>query len=890
MLKTIFIFYFSSCFTYGENSLNQGVKEESVDKKKEIISKNQQAASFSKTNIQAEQSAKDYLIEKLDYLNEILPKNHKARKPLNLRLAHILSLKAEENFIKAEKENCQFCRKVAQSSARRSLSIYKNLDSHIETRHPLLHTESLFKRAYLHRFLGEKSKSLEKLNRIVVKSTITPSLINRAWFNIGEIQFELYNYEKSLEAFNKVLKQAESPWRFQALYRKIWSLSNLSLYEKSVDELESFLKTDLYSEPKLSLEEEKLKQKLENELIALYNYAKITDDRLDFFYNFSKQNKNKNTLLEKNNRLFDLAQALNRIGRMGDSNKVWHKYLSKTSLLNKKSQAYFFMIDNDLILNKPNLLQDTGQKIEKIFALQKKTKSSNDFKSAFNKQAKFFFNQINQTSFSEDQKNYLLDLYQKYNSIYPRDIDILPRAAFLARNLKKYVLAQDLFQTAVLSMDSYGNKKASKADIKENMSLLQMEMAEFTKDVKSRLNAYDFYIGHGRNEELIYKAKYQKSYISYENKEYEKAADLFQNLALYKAKKRNLKKLQDLRLKSAHLSLSALDRLGHQEEKLARRAGLFMKAFPQNRREFVRIYHAALLNTVKKLVFGKDFSHRPIQSSSDKNILKAWEVLQLISVKEAAKEEVLTYHINRLLLAKELLKFELMDQSIQALLSDKNLKKEDQKMVLTWKLWLAELRFDFKEVLRVVKILQPEEQSEEQVLRLARLAELAGKNPIPYYKTFVKKFPNSQLVTAVLTSMVEKSPYKNKKIVLQKYAPLFKNQPDTLTYLVLKVDRGQMDEKFIKSFVFLDFMKDTPLFSFLQRKETIESFEKELAHISSYSLPERSSGNRLTRAIKNYSNKVDKLGSKAEEALKTQGLDNKSVYCFPLGKRDSPFL
>ena len=78
-----------------------------------------------------------------------------------------------------------------------------------------------------------------------------------------------------------------------------------------------------------------------------------------------------------------------------------------------------------------------------------------------------------------------------------------------------------------------------------------------------------------------------------------------------------------------------------------------------------------------------------------------------------------------------------MDQSIQALLSDKNLKKEDQKMVLTWKLWLAELRFDFKEVLRVVKILQPEEQSEEQVLRLARLAELAGKNPIPYYKTFV---------------------------------------------------------------------------------------------------------------------------------------------------------
>ena len=147
------------------------------------------------------------------------------------------------------------------------------------------------------------------------------------------------------------------------------------------------------------------------------------------------------------------------------------------------------------------------------------------------------------------------------------------------------------------------------------------------------------------------------------------------------------------------------------------------------------------------------------------------------------------------------------------------------------------------------------------------------------------------MVTAVLTSMVEKSPYKNKKIVLQKYAPLFKNQPDTLTYLVLKVDRGQMDEKFIKSFVFLDFMKDTPLFSFLQRKENYRGLlKKNWLTFQAILCRERSSGNRLTRAIKNYSNKVDKLGSKAEEALKNAGLDNKSVYCFPLGKRDSPFL
>ena len=907
-MKIIIIFCFLIFFAHGENSLNKAVKavaDHSADtvsdretnqnpailpddqtaseskvnlidnqtaNEKKVILGNQQANFSSKAGIQLEQSAKDYLIERLDYLNRTLPEGHRARKPLNLRLAHILSLQAEENFMKAEKEKCKSCKKIAQSSARRSLSIYKTIDPLLKTRHPLLHTESLFKRAYLFRFLGEKSKSLNELKKIVAKNRIDPSLEARAWFSIGEIYFELYDYKKSLKAFNRVLKQAQSPWRFKSVYRKIWSLSNLSLYEQSVDKLESFLKSDLYSNPDLDLEERKLKQKLEDELIVLYNYAKITDERLAFLYSFSKQNQNKNTVSEKNKRLLNLAKALNRIGRMNDSNKVWQMYMSKTPFLKSQLQAYFFMVDNDLALSKNNLLEDTGQKLEKIFSLQEKVKIAQDFKQALRAQTKRFFNQINPkvSLFSENQKRYLLTLYQKYSFTYLKDIDILSRSAFLARDLSKYALSQDLFQEVVLHIDSYENKKISKAEIKENMSFWQMEMAELTKDEKRRLKSYDFYIQHGSREDLAFKAGYQKAYISYENKKYKESSELFKKLALYKVKKENFKKLQGLRLKAAHLSLSALDQLGHQEEELARRAGLFIKVFPQDHKEFIRIYHSALLNTVKKLVSHKDFSRRPIQASLDKNILKAWEKLQLISLKEATKEEALTYHFNRLLLAKELLKFEAMDQSFQALLADNNLEEEDKKNVLTWKLWLVELRFDFKEVLRLIKILQPEDQSEGHLLRLARLAELSGKNPIPYYKIFIEKFPNSQSTVAVLTSIIEKSSDKNKKIFLQKYASFFKRWPDTLTYLILKVDKGRLEEHFINPFFSLDFMKASPLASFSRKKEVIESFEKELANIVSYSLPKISSGDRLTRAIKNYSNKIDELDTKAKEALKAK--------------------
>ncbi len=822
--------------------------------------------------IPPQQSTKDYLIEKLDYLNRTLPKDHKARHPLLLRQAHILSLRAEELFIKAERENCSSCGKKARLLAQRSLSAYQAIDALLSARHPILHAKSLFKQAYLHRLLSERSLSAAKLRQIAGKKKIDPLLMARAWFNLGEIHFEMYDYKKSLHAFKEALKRGHSPWRLKAIYRKIWSLSNLSLYDQSVNELEAFLKSDLYSDPSLSLSDQKLKQKLEGELIALYHYAPVTDRRLAFLYNFSKHNQKKNTPAEKNKRLFDLAKALNRIGRRSASNRVWLLYLSKISAVEERLKADYFMVDNDLNMSKINLLRDTGPKIERIFAGQAKVKISESFKQELKAQAKRFFNQIypQASSLSESQTQRLLDLQERYNFIYPGDGDVLSRSAVLAQNLNQYALAQNLFQKAVLHLRSDGDTAERTAKIRENMSLLQIEMAELSGSPAKQLSAYDFYIKHGANESWVYKAKYQKAYISYKNKEYKKAAENFKNLALSQLKANPSKELRQLCLKSAHLSLSALSRMGQQEEELVRWAGRFMREFPQNRGEFIRIYHTALLNTVKKLVSNKDFSHRPIQASSDKHILKAWKTLNLVSVKEATKAEALAYHLNRLLLAKELLKFESMDQSIRDLLTAKNLKKEDQKTALTWKLWLADLRFDFKEALRIVKILQADDQSEERLLRLAHLAKLSGESPIPYYKSFIEKFPRSQSAISVLTSMVEAGSGGNKKNILKKYAKLFKSQPDTLAYLILQTDQGRLDEKFIQPFVSLEFMRGSSLASFMRRKQIIESFEKDLIPVSHYSLPAGASDYKLRRAIKNYSHKIEQFSRRAEKALSTR--------------------
>lgn len=880
MLKLIlflFVFVFSAGLCCANLKPQTSVSVEGQKARKTVLKQQTSdavvASNLSEGKKQPQQPALEYLIEKLNYLDKTLPKNHKARNPIRLRLAHALSLKAEEDFIKAEKGGCKSCGQSGRLYARQSLSVYQKTDGILSARHPLLHTEALFKQAYLHRLLGENFKSLKALKRIIVKKGLDSLLSTRAYFNIGEIYFELYDYEKSLKAFNHILKREKSPWSFRALYRKIWSLSNLSLYEQSIEELESFLKSNLYSNPNLSREERKLKEKLESELITLYSYAKVTDQRVTFLYKFSKQDQSKNTRAEKNKRLFDLAMAFNRIGRRSESNTVWGAYISKAPGLKRELKAYSAMLDNDRALGGGRLLESAGLKIEKILLLQNKIKMPGDLKRDIRKQLKSFLNHAgkNQSVISKDKQERLFALYQKYNSSYPGDLAVLSRSALLAVNLKQQALAQDLFQSAVLSMSAYKDEKISKKEkieMKEKMSVGQMEMAELTKDEKRRIDSYKFYIQHGGNKELIFKARYQFAYINYANKKYKSAEKQFTSLASDREAKK-INEIQELRLKAAHLSLSALDEMGNQEEALAQRSGVFMEEFPKNRREFLKIRHAALLNTVKKLVADRNFSRRPVQASTDENILKAWETLQSISAREATKEESFTYHFNKLLLAKELLKFEQMDQSLQVLLSFENLKEEDEKTILTWKLWLAELRFDFKEILRIVKLLQPKNQSEDQLLRLARLAELASQSPVPYYKIFIKNFPNSPSATAVLISLVEKSSYGERALLLREYAPLFKDQPGTLTHLVLKTDRGRLDENFIKPFTEFNFMKQSSLNLFLRRKRLIEFFEKDLKRVSSYSLFAKLSGHRLTRAIKSWTNRIDQLQKTANVALGT---------------------
>ena len=894
-------------------------------------------------------SPKLYLLDRLENLDRTLPEGYEGKEALQLRLAHVLSLLAEENFKKSKQESCQPCLKQSQIEAKKSLSLYKKLSPLIfSSNQNFLQIELMFQKAYLERILGNRKQALSQLQKIRQRDSLKMDWVIRAWYGIGEIEFELYNYKKALKAFNQVLtklskldketkpkelgldKNQLSSWKFKALYHKIWSLFNLSSYDLALNEMLGLISSGLYKNSSydfwLDKENQILRTKLEKEMLTIYSYASITDKNLQILYEFSIQEPEENTILQKNKRLSQLASSLTSMGRLKKSNKVWQFYLSKDNSKEDQLIAYASIFINSLKLKQNNQLEELGSILEKIFELQKElfpqkrsslqaevTQSEKNsagakrllsqsdskktsFYDSINLKIKEFFYQVDSKKydFNKKQKIYLLSLYQRYNAQNSKDKDVLPLSALLAEDLKQYKLAVSLFQQTVLSIDEINQikelDKKSQMEWRERFCVRQMELAELSKDKITRLKAYDFYVQQGQKMSLKYKAKYQEAYLYHQDQDFSKSQPLFLKLALndftkkeFFNKKQSNKKIakreapeKELRLNSAHLYLSSLTTQKGREEEIIRSAGLFKKEFPKEKTDFVKIYNLAVLNYVEKLVKGQSFSKAPLVASKEPSVQKAWTVLNLFDFKTSSKENREIYHLNRMILAKELLKINEMDESLNFLISSKGVSKENKKLALEEKLWLAELRFDFESVLSLLKQLKPKDQSKEHALRLIQIAELSDQNPSPYYEDFLNRFGKEtssdtktpETLKVILVSLLELSGKKKQKDLLKTYHSLFKNNPSDLLYWVLKVDNGEMDLAFLNFFAKNPVQNNSFLTLFLKRKQSLEGFETAL--LFKKRDPKKVPVSQIARAIKSYSNQLKQLETKALSFLETE--------------------
>ena len=833
-----------------------------------------------------ESASRDYLIERLRSLHESLPDSHFSKKPVALRLAHILSLRAEETLAGAG----QSLRRGGARDARQALAIYSHLSPHIKKRHPSLYIRSLFEMARLHQLTGEKARAIPLLKEAARGSGAGGDLALRAWFNIGELRLELGQHESALAAYEKILKRGDSPWAFRASYRRIWRLYNLSRHEESIDALESFLKSPLYARGASSKEEKETKARLQGELTALYSRGEVTGRRLRFLYSFIKDSPEENSAAARRGRLAALAESLSQIGRAAPSTKAWRFFLEKAVSPEEKMQACISMIKNDFVLGEETVLREAEEKVKALFAAQRQlppAHKSGALRGEAKKAQKAYIKtkEARRLALKEAKAQSgaesLFSLYTDYNALYPGEFDMLTGAAFAAKALKKFAAAARLAQKAALAPlapAAEDEKKAAAAiaagkAAREKAAVFQMEMAALSKDPASRASALRFYIRHGADKTVLFKAKYQLAWLLYEGKSYKEAVRLLEALALRPSAPPS-PETEGLRLKAARLFLAALSarKTGETDRLMADAAARLQKIFPGQRREFAQIRHTALLNMAESLAAGKQLSPYPAEASKNKNILRAYQTLGLIDESLASKEDLKKSLANRLLLAKELLRLDEAGQIISRLLAMPSLTARQRRETLKSRLWLAEARFDFKEILRLARLTKPAGGSESRLLQLALLAELAGEDFLSYYQDFLAKHPRSEKSLFVVELMAERAREKSRKAdLLRQNGSYFSDRPEALSRWAMKLDEGRLDQKFISRFVDpWPFMKSTYAARFLKRKRFMEFFLPVLSEARGFSLPAAVSERQLAASLKAYSRLLDRLEAAAAKAVEME--------------------
>ena len=797
-------------------------------------------------------SGGDYLIKKLEGIySRGSSSNASQNKAVALRLAHMLALRAEEKFLE-DRATCPACYREARQDARKALKLYKQQASRIQSKHPSLYTSLLFGQAHLHHLLGESHVAIQKLKTCLRRSQ-DKEMISKAYFNLGNVYYDTHDYRQAIKNYDKLLKIKDQAFIAPARYKKIWSFYRLSFYKQALREFESFVSSPEYLQ--VSDKQEFIKDHLEKDMLSFYSKAQPTRKNLEFLYNFDKRSSRENTKLARRQRLYKLAQSLHRVGRLEASNKVWDSYLSKDPKDIRKLEVYYHKMRNSLDAGSELAFQNLLKTYQRV------TLCYLPFCEKLADQSRKYLLRLRQQARSSKKRDKLLSYYLEYNKLFP-GFEIQFQAGLLAKSLKKYKLAGDLFQSSAGFL-----RQAKDFKNKERASFLQLEVAELSGDLENRLRAYDFYLQTGSDPKKLFQASYQKNYILYSRKKYKVAARKFRELALVKFKQASLLKDQDissLTLKSAHLALSSLNFDSENDQLMQAWSEDFSKRFPKHRQEFLRINHTAIFNSVKNLLGKRDFSTHPVKPSSDRSLKKAWKLLDKVQLAHASSKEKIKYHLNRLLLAKEMLMLDEASMSSRKLLQ-LPLDKKTKKQVLGWTLWLAEARFNFKEAFRLTKLLKPNSLSKDYLLRTARLAELSGENFLYFYERVIKEHPESPQNLDIILHILDLVPDRKKSRFLKKYARHFSKDTSRFTYLVLKLDKGKLDPGFLKQFTSFRFMQDSFLSNFIKRKAFIENFNRVYLPVSRYSLT--MNPKKLTPSLKRYGKMISRIENQAKRAI-----------------------
>ena len=775
------------------------------------------------------------IIEKFRRINKDLSWKNPAKIHVTLRLADLLAERGRKEFIRDMRSGCTKC-EAGEKDRKQALAYYLSALPRLS---PDKKGPVLTQVGHLYQLVGDSQKAID-MYKVAIKKDKREEFRLEAKFSLAELYFKSQRFKQAYPYYNELMKTSDKRKAVSA-YRRAWCLFNLGKTQEAILALEHVLVTPVLLKRATfssELDTEVIRSELSHDLVVFYSKARRDLIAAERIYELSPEGRRIPNLVY-------LASELGRLGEQKGALKVWEFVLSKQTEPRDRFESHLHLAQTRIDLNQVKLSQDDYKKALKLWEkiLPCNEQVCNEWRSRL-KNYVVDWNRVEEDNPSKE----LAQTYENYLKLFPEDGDMMVWLAQIQVARKNWQGALNTYTELfkALKRDKVVLKNVKPKPTYEFILLRQLEIAVASEDEKLQKQAYSRYLALSREKTKLQEVRYKNAYLMYKAGDYEKAAQAFRKLAQTTGKGEGFYKI---RKKSADLALDSLVLL-KKEAMLAVWANEFSELFPTDKSEYGGIARKSMLNQ------SASFS----QTGNDE---KAWEALSQVDLSGASEKQKRLYYKNRLILAEKLKKLPEALLAVENLLKIKDLSKEDRQFALSRKVWLAEMSLDFSKALEVTKLLNLKELTpEKKILKMSLYANLAGKDPSPYYKVYLKEGEDKDKKLAMAVHLVNHSESFEK--ALRQYSSTIQTQKGLYPQMYLEALSRRFpnwsDKKDIQPFI-KDFSK-THEAQVLKRYKFLNEFKAFHNKIGSVQIVS-SSNKRLTRSLK----KRIKLLQKAEKLV-----------------------
>jgi hypothetical protein len=798
--------------------------------------------------VRMDETTHDMVIHRLELGIDGMEDSAPERNGIILRLGDLYADRARLKSMNEVQDNCKDCH-GALDDRKKAIALYqqglKAADKSDQGKY-------LLQIAHLYALNDEAAKAAGLYAQILKakRSAYSSEVRAIAFTSVAEAEFRAAKFKEALRDFRAARKEG---LKIKALveFRIAWCQLNLG---NNVEATQGLIRL-LHSPDLLATQTTDGKtvdatfvQDISHDLAIFLAHGEVGPRQIDLLKELSPAEVRKSNL-------HLLATETDRLGKKSTSLIVWAAYVDLVDVTPAEKlevQTRVAQISYDM-----DKQESAANAFEKALQLWRKDGCSDAATCDELKQRLRKFVIGWHKAQSEHPTANLLRTYTAYVEAFPNDTEMLHWAGIIAKGLKQPAKAADLFHRAAVQAAAELQKNPTNKEMQtifDSSLLTEIEMAEASKDIKAREQAYNFYLQVNPNGSQAFEVRYQRAHVFYDSNRFQEAFSEFHYLASQPANAAH----HDLQVKSADLALDCLVAL-KDDQSLQVRGLEYARAYPERKTEYLNISRKATMNLVAQNIN----SNKTATQSDYKASLAA---LGDGHLENADDKEKIKFYKDKLVIAQKALNLPAVRGTAEKLLAVKSLNAEDREWTMAQQVWAAELELNFNQAYQIAQNLKMKDLSRaDRELRLALLAELAGLPTRKHHEAYLHLATNLRSANLVRITMIKGSsrPWQQ----LDQQLRYLKQTPDLLAPLALEVFAQHKDFVRAQKLIKTTRIAQYPDGQTLQRHLDLNEFANFDHKISSQRIISRSD-KQLKKTLKERMALVDQSEKRTQTAFR----------------------